>query len=174
MDIAFLDTEIDPTTHKVLDIGCILEDGRRFHANSITAFTDFMKGAAFVCGHNILKHDLKYIHASVSAAGIPLSNALDTLYWSPLLFPQKPYHALVKDDKLQTEAINNPLNDSMQARDLFHAEVASFQQLPSYLKQLYWLLLREKPEFSAFFQYLGYKCRRKTFTLRRIFNPNSI
>jgi ATP-dependent DNA helicase RecQ len=157
MNIAFLDTEIDPNTHKVLDIGCILEDGRQFHGNSMAAFTEFLKGARFVCGHNILKHDLKYIHASVSAAGILLSNAIDTLYWSPLLFPQKPYHALVKDDKLQTEAFNNPLNDSIQARDLFHAEVASFQQLPSYLRQLYWLLMREKPEFGAFFLYLGYR-----------------
>lgn len=157
MNIAFLDTEIDPTTHQVLDIGCVLTDGRQFHGNSMAAFIDFLKSARFVCGHNILKHDLKYIHTSVSAAGIPGSNAIDTLYWSPLLFPQKPYHALVKDDKLQTEAFNNPLNDSIQARDLFHAEVASFQQLPSYLKQLYWLLLREQPEFGAFFLYLGYR-----------------
>jgi ATP-dependent DNA helicase RecQ len=157
MNIAFLDTEIDPATHKVLDIGCILTDGRQFHGNSTLAFSNFLKGAQFVCGHNILKHDLKYIQASVSAAGIPLSNAIDTLYWSPLLFPQTPYHALVKDDKLQTDSINNPLNDSIQARDLFYAEVASFQQLPPYLKQLYWLLLREQTEFRAFFHYLGYR-----------------
>ena len=83
MNIAFLDTEIDPNTQKVLDIGCILDNGRHFHDNSMAAFKDFLKGATFVCGHNILKHDLKYIHYSVSAAGIPLSNAIDTLYWSP-------------------------------------------------------------------------------------------
>jgi ATP-dependent DNA helicase RecQ len=171
MNIAFLDTEIDPNTHQVLDIGCILEDGRQLHGKSIAAFTDFLKDAQFVCGHNILKHDLKYIQASITAAGIPLSNVLDTLYWSPLLFPQMPYHALVKDDKLQTESINNPLNDSIQARDLFHAEVASFQQLPEYLKQLYWLLLHDKPEFGAFFQYIGYRGAEESpaFIIRRQF-----
>jgi len=50
MSIAFLDTEIDPNTHQVLDIGCSLKDGRQFHGNSIAAFTDFLKGAQFVCG----------------------------------------------------------------------------------------------------------------------------
>jgi ATP-dependent DNA helicase RecQ len=125
MNIAFLDTEIDPNTHQVLDIGCIVTDGRQFHGKSIAAFTEFLKGTQYVCGHNILKHDLKYIRDSVSAAGIPLSQAIDTLYWSPLLFPQMPYHALVKDDKLQTDSINNPLNDSIQARDLFHINVSA-------------------------------------------------
>ncbi|HWQ43658.1 MAG TPA: hypothetical protein VN456_16720 [Desulfosporosinus sp.] len=28
---------------------------------------------------------------------------IDTLFLAPLLFPAKPYHKLLKDDKLQTE-----------------------------------------------------------------------
>lgn len=43
-------------------------------------------------------------------------------------FPAKPYHKLLKDDKLQTEDTNNPLNDSIKARDLFFDEIATFQQ----------------------------------------------
>ena len=28
---------------------------------------------------------------------------VDTLHWSPLLFPERPYHSLLKDDKLQQD-----------------------------------------------------------------------
>lgn len=43
--------------------------------------------------------------------------AIDTLCLSPLLFPMRPYHALIKDDKLQSDSLNNPLNDSIKPMD---------------------------------------------------------
>ncbi len=46
-------------------------------------------------------------------------NVIDTLFFSPLLFPAKPYHSLLKDDKLQTEEMNNPLNDAIKAKRSF-------------------------------------------------------
>ncbi|MDA3823581.1 MAG: hypothetical protein PF450_13360 [Bacteroidales bacterium] len=33
---------------------------------------------------------------------------IDTLFLSELLFPEKPCHKLVKDDKLDPENLNNP------------------------------------------------------------------
>ena len=54
---------------------------------------------------------------------------IDTLYLSPLLFPHRPYHALLKDDKLQTDELNNPLNDSIKAMQLFYDEVNAFHAL---------------------------------------------
>ncbi|WP_225979877.1 RecQ family ATP-dependent DNA helicase [Pseudobacter ginsenosidimutans] len=75
---------------------------------------------------------------------------------SPLLFPARPYHALVKDDKLQTEELNNPLNDSIQAKNLFFDEVAAFRQLHVKLQQIFYFLLRDKSEFKAFFHFLSY------------------
>jgi ATP-dependent DNA helicase RecQ len=174
MKIAYFDTEIDPTSHKVLDIGCIVDDGRNFHGSSMVGFTEILKGATFICGHNIIHHDLKYVQESVSTAGIPLSNAIDTLYWSPLLFPDRPYHALLKDDKLQTEEINNPLNDAIKARDLFHDEVTSFYRLQQDLQQIYWLLLRDQLEFAAFFRYLNYQVIESNpeFIIRQFFQAN--
>ena len=64
-----------------------------------------------------------------------MTDVIDTLYLSPLLFPTKPYHKLLKDDKLQTDELNNPLNDSIKAKDLFHDEVAAFTQADPALKQ---------------------------------------
>lgn len=154
--IAFIDTEIQAKSLKILDIGGIREDGNPFHSNSIIDFTNFLKGTEFICGHNIFNHDIKYIQKAVNDAGINSANIIDTLFLSPLLFPTKPYHALLKDDKLQTEDTNNPLNDSIKAKDLFFDEIVAFQQTDERLKQILYLLLHDKKEFSSFFLFLSY------------------
>lgn len=81
---------------------------------------------------------------------------IDTLYFSPLLFPARPYHRLVKDDKLDPEHYNNPLNDAIKARNLFYDEVNIFQRADENLKQVYYLLLSNVREFADFFVYIGY------------------
>ena len=154
--IAFIDTEIEPQSRKILDIGGVKDDGSSFHSNSIADFVKFLKGTQFICGHNIFNHDLKYIQKAVADAGINSANIIDTLFLSPLLFPTKPYHALLKDDKLQTEDTNNPLNDSIKAKDLFFDEVAAFQQTDETLKQILYLLLNDKKEFHSFFHFIAY------------------
>ena len=154
--IAFIDSEIEPKSRKILDIGGIKDNGRSFHSNSMVGLTTFLKGTEFICGHNIINHDLKYIYRAVNDAGINPANIIDTLFLSPLLFPAKPYHALLKDDKLQTEDTNNPLNDSIKAKDLFFDEVASFQQTDEIFKQILYLLLNNKKEFQGFFHFIGY------------------
>ncbi len=154
--ITFIDTEIEPKSKKVLDIGAIKEDGSYFHKTSITEFTGFLTGTKYICGHNILNHDIKYIGNAIIEAGIDPKNLIDTLFLSPLLFPKNPYHLLVKDDKLQTDELNNPLNDSIKAKDLFYDEVAAFKQRDEGLQQIFYLLLKDKREFSAFFHFMGY------------------
>lgn len=154
--IAFVDTEIEPKSGKILDIGSINGDGNSFHSNSISDFIKFLNGTDFICGHNIINHDLLYIQKAVTDANVNSANIIDTLFLSPLLFPTKPYHALLKDDKLQTEDFNNPLNDSIKAKDLFFDEVSNFNQADEKLKQIFYLLLNDKKEFTAFFSYIGY------------------
>ena len=117
-----------------------------------------MNGTEYICGHNILNHDLKYIGQQLRQPELQLKGAIDTLHLSPLLFPTKPYHALLKDDKLQTEEMNNPLNDAIKARDLFYDEVSAFQRLDERLKQILYLLLWDKREFRSFFRFIAYKC----------------
>jgi len=155
-NIAFFDIEVEPTNRKILDIGCIKDNGSKFHSNSITDFIAFLRGTLFICGHNIFNHDLHYIREAIDEAGIPPSGMIDTLYLSPLLFPARPYHALLKDDKLQSDDLNNPLNDSIKARDLFFDECTVFQQTDTILKQIFYLLLHDKREFQSFFHFLAY------------------
>lgn len=154
--IAFFDTEIDQKSGRILDIGGLKEDGSLFHSNSIKEFSIFLKGTKFICGHNILNHDIKYLRIVLPSEMLDEFKTIDTLYLSPLLFPSTPYHALLKDDKLQVEENNNPLNDSIKAKDLFFDEVASFQNLAPSFKQILFLLLNDKKEFTSFFEFVGY------------------
>ena len=154
--IAFIDTEIEPKTQKILDIGSVKSDGSLFHKTSLADFIQFLNGTQFICGHNIFYHDIKYIGKALTDAGINSNNIIDTLFLSPLLFPTKPYHALLKDDKLQSEDTNNPLNDSIKAKDLFNDEIAAFKQTDETLKQIFFLLLNDKKEFHSFFRFIAY------------------
>ena len=155
--IAFIDTEIEPNSRRILDIGSIKGDGSSFHSTSVADFIKFLHGSQYVCGHNIFNHDLKYIQYAINAAEISVSNSIDTLFLSPLLFPTKPYHALLKDDKLQTDDTNNPLNDSIKAKDLFFDEVSAFQQAGNSLKQIFYGLLKDQKKFCSFFHFLKYE-----------------
>jgi ATP-dependent DNA helicase RecQ len=144
--IAFIDAEINLETGKILDLGAILDNGEEFHKNSLQEFLKFVEKADFICGHNILNHDLKYIE---------LGNKffIDTLFWSPLLFPKKPYHNLLKDDKLLKDELSNPLSDAKKARDLFFSERSAFEKLDKDLRSIFYLLLQNKNEFNGLFRY---------------------
>lgn len=151
--IVFIDTEVDIDTGKVCDYGAVDSEDKQLHTGSESAFSDFIKENDFICGHNILAHDLKYIEKAVDASGIKY--AVDTLFLSPLLFPNRPYHALLKDDKLQTDELNNPLNDSIKAKELLYDEVNAFEALDDKLKNIFCSLLYVQKEFYGFFMYMG-------------------
>jgi len=126
-EIVFIDAEIELYGTKVLDIGAIKGNGEEFHSNSLPNFSDFLRGSIYICGHNILKHNLKYLKKEIEECGA--KHFIDTLYLSPLMFPKKPYHRLVKNDKLTSDERNNPFNDARNARDLFYDEAAVFNNL---------------------------------------------
>ena len=160
--IAFIDTEVDSQTKKVADYGAVREDGAVLHSHSKADFDAFVSKCDTICGHNIINHDLKY----TALRGNP--TIVDTLFLSPLLFPKRPYHHLVKDDKLQVDELNNPANDSMKACDLLNDEIAEWHQLSRDRQEIYYLLLHESPEFEGFFKHVGYSPSRQTSFLGRI------
>lgn len=166
--ITFFDTEIDPKNKKILDIGGVKSDGSTFHSNSIAGFVEFLNNTDFICGHNIFRHDLKYIQKYFSPQGKNNSQYIDTLSLSPLLFPTKPYHRLLKDDKILTDELNNPLNDSQKARDLFYDEITAFNNLDESIKHIYFLLLKGQNEFSYFFDYISFTSSEEVLLLKLI------
>ncbi len=148
--IAFIDLEIDGKG-RILDIGGV-KNGLSFHSARIPEFADFVSDCDCLCGHNIIEHDIKYLKPFLRKEYI----IIDTLYLSPLLFPQKPYHKLLKDDKILTEELNNPLNDSLKAQSLYEDEVMAFKALDKDFQQLYYDLLNEDIHFSGFFKSIEY------------------
>ncbi|MDE6091585.1 MAG: RecQ family ATP-dependent DNA helicase, partial [Ruminococcus sp.] len=148
--ISFIDTEVSETDNKAYDFGAVNENGDKLHTGSYHKFHSLIADAEYLCGHNIINHDSKYIEAPENIKYI------DTLYLSPLIFPNKPYHALLKDDKLQTDELNNPLNDAIKAKELFYDEVNAFSELDDKLKTIYYLLLKDSTYFSGFFEYIDF------------------
>lgn len=160
-EIVFLDTEVDATSKKVMDIGAVRTtvpvlsvEGLQLHTSSVGELENFLKNAVFICGHNIINFDLLYIFPTIEAAGV--RSVIDTLYFSPLLFPKKPYHKLLKDDKIQSDELNNPLNDSKKVMGLFLDEVSAFSHLEKNMQKIYCTLLEMVPQFRGFFRYVDY------------------
>lgn len=151
--IVFIDSEIT-SEGTIGDLGAVTETSQ-FHSTNKQEFSRFVKGNDFVCGHNVIHHDVKYIGELLNDGNAPIY--IDTLYLSPLVFPKKPYHKLLKDDKLQTDELNNPLNDAIKAKDLFYDEVNAFQKLSPKMKWILCALLYPYPEFQGFFKYINFK-----------------
>lgn len=157
--IAFFDLETNLDGNDILDIGSIKSDDSCFHLNSLNDFLQFIADQRFLCGHNIIKHDLKALTLRKNAEYFKHYKIIDTLLFAPILFPQKPYHKLLKDEKLQPEELNNPVNDSKKARDLLNDEITAFKQLDDDLKSIYFLLLRDNPNYNSFFDYIPFAPR---------------
>jgi ATP-dependent DNA helicase RecQ len=151
--LIFFDTEVTIESREIKDFGAISADGEKIHTSSKEAFFEFMDKAYYICGHNVIQHDLK--HLSRLNSRMEGKVVIDTLYFSPLLFPSKPYHRLIKDDKLYSDQLNNPLSDSMKSMDLFFDEVTAFNRLDKTMKNIFSILLAGRVEFSGFFDYLN-------------------
>ena len=116
-DVLFFDLEVDEKSKKIEKIGAVF-NGQAFRAADVREFADFSKTAKFACGHNIFDHDLVYLTKHGINSDFFQKKFIDTLFYSPLLFPNKPYHKLVKDYRLLSEYVNDPVADSKATETL--------------------------------------------------------
>ena len=143
---AFVDVEVGLKDKRIHDIGILRWDDAKFHSGRKKEAKEFLDGVDFICGHNVVHHDVKYLFGDEHTRW----GLVDTLYMSPLLFPERPYHHLLKDDKLMSDQVNNPLNDCEKAYDLLLDEMEAWKRLPRELTLIYATLLHDVPEFSGF------------------------
>ena len=143
---AFVDLEVGIKDRKIHDIGILRWDDAVFHSANRREALKFLKNTDFICGHNVIHHDMKYLLGDEKHSW----TLVDTLYMSPLLFPNRPYHHLLKDDKLMSEQMNNPVNDCVKARDLMMDELAEWNSLTDEMKRIYATLLYDVEEFHGF------------------------
>ena len=59
--IVYIDSEIGIEDKGIKDLGAIKQNRSSFHASSVRDFYSFISDADFVCGHNIIHHDLVYL-----------------------------------------------------------------------------------------------------------------
>lgn len=173
-EIVFFDLEVNPSTNEIVDVGACFGD-ERLHTRGVEPLLKMIKRARFICGHNIFAHDLKYLQRAFENAEIENVSPIDTLLWSPLMFPKKPYHRLVKDDKLVCDNIeidspNSPLNDSLGAKSLLLDEIEAFSKLDINLQWIFFLLLKDFKEFAGFFKLLGFESAQKRDSVSLINN----
>lgn len=115
----FLDLETDGS--KLYNIGAVFSGqvferkGRFDTQTALKELDGFASGADYVLGHNLLGHDLPFIESLSPNLNLLRKPVVDTLYLSPLAFPENPYHRLVKDYKLVRDSINDPVADARLA-----------------------------------------------------------
>jgi ATP-dependent DNA helicase RecQ len=110
---------------KIKHIGAIL-NGRVFEKTEkagskavLDQLDALAQDADFVLGHNLLGHDFPVLKAVSPWLKLLQKPVIDTLYISPIAFPQNPYHRLVKNYKLVRSSINSPVEDAKLAASIF-------------------------------------------------------
>jgi ATP-dependent DNA helicase RecQ len=126
-----LDLETDKN-NVVRHIGALF-GGERFErsgrfdlSRALSELNTFATDADFLLGHNLLGHDLPVLQSLSPQLPFLAKPVVDTLYLSPLAFPENPYHRLVKDYKLVRDAMNDPVSDARIAASLFYDQWESF------------------------------------------------
>ena len=115
-NILSIDFETIPDKN-VYHIGAVFKNKifeRKNITNIKTALRDlsqFSKDADYILGHNIINHDLPVAKDILPEANFLTLPVIDTLFLSPLAFPENPYHKLVKDYKLVKNSKNDPIAD---------------------------------------------------------------
>ncbi len=99
--------------------------------NLYRTLEEIAQEAEFIGGHNIIWHDLPLLAKTRACPHLLNIPVIDTLLLSPLAFPQKPYHRLVKNDKIVASARSNPLNDAQTSRKIAADALTQISSLPS-------------------------------------------
>jgi ATP-dependent DNA helicase RecQ len=144
-----LDLEVDPRDGRILKIGALRPDTAEFRhfkgrfdlAAALAEIDALAAGAAFVLGHNVVRHDLNLLKAVAPTLGLFGLPVVDTLVLSPLAFPRNPYHHLVKDYKLLKLAVNDPLADAERVAALFCDQRQALRDEPIEVVRAYHHLL---------------------------------
>lgn len=136
-----LDLETTPAG-KIFKIGAVYQ-GKTFERQgkfnlreALTELDKFGAEITYVLGHNLLGHDLPLLETVSPNLELLKKPVIDTLYLSPLAFPENPYHRLVKDYKLVRQSINDPVADAQLAASIFADQWEAFGKLYQHSPQV--------------------------------------
>ncbi|HMV66801.1 MAG TPA: RecQ family ATP-dependent DNA helicase, partial [Myxococcota bacterium] len=99
-------------------------DARR-RPDALRALAALGQGARLLVGHNLAAHDRPWLaerHPDHPLLRLPWA---DTLVLSPLAFPERPYHRLIKDHRLVRDSISAPLADCRACKVVLDDTIAA-------------------------------------------------
>lgn len=111
--LLFLDLELT-RGDRLVKIGAVRGSDTLNSAPDSAAWTrlaEMARGATALVGHNLIAHDLDWLRRHRGDHPVVQPPAVDTLWLSPLAFPERPYHRLLKEDKLLRDYLPDPLAD---------------------------------------------------------------
>ncbi|WP_370391079.1 RecQ family ATP-dependent DNA helicase [uncultured Winogradskyella sp.] len=154
-NILFLDIETNPKS-KSIDYGAIYK-GQELHERNTLRLEKWIKEAQYICGHNILKHDIPELKKKLGDTPFENKKYIDTLLWSPILFVKRPNHKLTKGYRLVNPSeVNNPLSDCKLTEDYLIKELNAFNSLSHSERNALYGLLKDEPNFNVFFELTGF------------------
>ncbi|PTX62269.1 ATP-dependent DNA helicase RecQ [Kordia periserrulae] len=161
MNTKLLYIDIETTQQgQIKDVGALLGN-RKLHTSSVQALKPFINTAEYICGHNIIAHDIPLLAKVLGSEIFQHKKIVDTLLWSPILFNENPYHKLVKGYKIVNDSeYNNPLSDCILTEELLNNEQNAFSSLSAELKHIYASLLSKSEAYKDFLQLVDFQPNR--------------
>tara|TARA_R110002033_G_scaffold167528_1_gene206728 strand:+ start:3029 stop:7843 length:4815 start_codon:yes stop_codon:yes gene_type:complete len=154
--VLYLDIETNKQG-KIKDVGALF-NGQELHENQLTKLESWINQAEYICGHNIVEHDIPLLERVLGNEVFKNKKIVDTLLWSPLLFGDNPYHKLVKGYKIVNDSdYNNPLSDCKLTKQLLIDELNRFNELDSNIKHIYAGLLSIHNAYSGFLELINFQ-----------------
>ncbi len=127
--------DLEARGDRIYRIGAVWREARferkgRFDLPAAISQLDYFgRDARYVLGHNLIDHDIPILYRAFPSVDLLCKPVVDTLYLSPLAFPENPYHRLVKDYKLVRESVSDPVADAMLAGSVFEDQWKSFEEM---------------------------------------------
>ena len=145
---------------RIKDVGALF-NGQELHEGKLTKLENWIKQAEYICGHNIVSHDIPLLEKVLGNEIFIEKKIVDTLLWSPLLFSDNPYHKLVKGYKIVNDSdYNNPLSDCKLTKQLLIDELNKFSELEENIQQIYASLLSRSYAYSGFLELINFKINK--------------
>lgn len=172
-NILFLDIEVNPRTNKI-DYGATF-NSQELHEKNTNRLVVWIRQAKYICGHNIINHDIPELKKKLGNEIFSGKKFIDTLLWSPILFVKRPNHKLTKGYRIVNSSdVNNPLSDCKLTQDYFIKELNTFNAFSKAEQSIYYKLLKNDYRFNSLFLLAGFDDSKEVDTNIRDFLGDNI
>lgn len=156
--IFFLDIEFDNRNQRIKEIG-LVKGREHYKGRDLSQIQEFADEARWICGHNLVAHDLQELKKGGHGGSLIGLVPIDTLLLSPLLRPDLARHKLAKDYLVNDLSKFDPVYDAELSRDLLFDLGERWKGLPANIQQGFRTILSSQTGFKGFFEWLDWEDR---------------